>query len=104
MGPILRIAVAAVVALVAVASAGWLGLYAAAWTAGPNISDVGVPLYAGGHLGVLAGLAVYVAAAAAFLIVGERVAGGDPRGWKIGIGVAAAGLLLLAAVLVVTYG
>ncbi|HWO25913.1 MAG TPA: hypothetical protein VNO30_44565 [Kofleriaceae bacterium] len=93
----------AVVALASIALAVWLALRVAGWAAGPNVSDVGVAMYARGPLGLVAGLIAYgMGATLPIHLAARRLQTKVP--WYVGIPVGMIALLLLAWGLLFTYG
>ena len=61
-------------ALVSSLAAAIASLRAASWVAGPNVSDVGVRMYAGGGIAVLFGLFLYAVVILAVLTLAGAVA------------------------------
>jgi hypothetical protein len=93
----------ALIALASIALAVWLALRAAAWAAGPNVSDVGVAMYTRGPLGLLAGFAVYgLATVLPIHFAARRLQTKIP--WYVGVPAGLVVFLLLAMGLLFTYG
>lgn len=93
----------ALASLASIALAVWLAIRVAGWAAGPNISDVGVAMYARGRLGLVAGLVVYgLGAALPIHLAARRLQTKVP--WYVGIPVGGIVFLPLAWGLLFTYG
>lgn len=91
------------VALASIALAVWLAIRVAAWAAGPNVSDVGVAMYARGPLGLMAGLVVYgLVVTLPIHLAARRLRTKVP--WYVGIPAGVIVFLPLAWALLFTYG
>jgi hypothetical protein len=102
---ILRVVVSVVVAAVLPLLAAFVAWRVAAFVAGPNVSDLGVQMYARGALSTLCGLVVYLVLllGGLTLLVWKLKAPAAPV-WGTGGAIGGAVLSILVVLLWLTYG